>query len=120
LKSAPIAITQVWTQHPHPMLCARRQHRMLAAITNALPRTRSTADDPICGKVWHRHATKRYVQKLDIGPVHKFAMERVRIFGIWARSELGIRHDIRRAFRTGGIQTWGRNRAVKTNWLVNK
>ena len=23
------------------------------------------------------------------------------------------------AFRTGGVQNWGRNRAVKTNWLVN-
>jgi len=100
------------------MLWARRQHRVLAAITNALRRTRSTADDPICGKVWHRRATKRYVQKLDIGRVHKFGLERVRKFGIWARSELGIRHDVRRAFRTGGIRTWGRNRAVKTNRLV--
>jgi len=30
-------------------------------------------------------------------------------------------HDMtcsRRAFRTGGIRTWGRNWAVKTNWLV--
>jgi len=45
-------------------------------------------------------------------------MERVRKFGIWARSELGIGHDVLRAFRTGGIRTWGRNRAVKTNRLV--
>jgi len=35
LKSAPIAITQVWTRHPRPMLCARRKHRILAASTNA-------------------------------------------------------------------------------------
>jgi len=46
-------------------------------------------------------------------------MERVRKFGIWARLELGIGHDVRRAFRTGGIRTWGRNRAVKTNRLVH-
>ena len=45
-------------------------------------------------------------------------MERVRKFEIWARSELGIGHDVRRAFRTGGIRTWGRNRAVKTNRVV--
>ena len=45
-------------------------------------------------------------------------MERVRKFGFWARSELGIGHDVRRAFRTGGIRTWGRNRAVKTNQLI--
>jgi len=45
-------------------------------------------------------------------------MERVRKFGIWACSELGIGHDVWRAFRTGGIRTWGRNRAVKTNRLV--
>jgi len=64
------------------------------------------------GKVWHRHAANRYVQKLDIWRVHKFGMERVRKFGIRARSELGIGHDVRRAFRTGGIRTWGRNRAV--------
>jgi len=25
------------------------------------------------GKVWHRRAAKRYVQKLDIGRVHKFS-----------------------------------------------
>jgi len=31
------------------------------------------------------------------------------------RSELGIGHNVRRAFRTGGIMTWGRNLAVKTN-----
>ena len=36
LKSVPIAITQIWTRLPSPMLCARRQHRVLAAITNAL------------------------------------------------------------------------------------
>jgi len=45
-------------------------------------------------------------------------MERVRKFGIWGRSELGIGHDVRRAFRTGGIRTWERNRAVKTNRVV--
>jgi len=45
-------------------------------------------------------------------------MERVRKFWIWARSELGIGHDVWRAFRTGGIRTWGRNRAAKTNRLV--
>jgi len=45
-------------------------------------------------------------------------MERVREFGIWARSELGIWHGVRRAFRTGDIRTWGRHRAVKTNRLV--
>ena len=93
-------------------------HRVLAAITNTLWCTRSTADDPICGKVWHTCAAKRYVQKLNIGRVHKFGMDRVRKFGIWARSELGIGHDVRRAFRTGGIRTWGCNRAVKTNRLV--
>jgi len=45
-------------------------------------------------------------------------MERVWKFGIWAHSELGIGHDVRRAFQTGGIRTWGHNRAVKTNRLV--
>ena len=45
-------------------------------------------------------------------------MERVRKFGIWARSELGIGHDVRGTFRAGSIWTWGRNRAVKTNQLV--
>ena len=45
-------------------------------------------------------------------------MKRVRKFGIWARSELGIEHDVRRAFRTGSIRTWERNRAVKTNRFV--
>jgi len=70
------------------------------------------------GKVLHRHAANRYVQKLDIGRVHKFGMERFRKFGIWARSELGFGHDVRRAFQTGGIRTWGRNRALKTNRLV--
>jgi len=45
-------------------------------------------------------------------------MERVRTFGIWERPELGIGHDVRRAFRTGGIWTWRGNRAVKTNRLV--
>jgi len=50
-------------------------------------------------------------------------MERVRKFWIWARSELGIGHDVRRhselaAFGSGGIRIWGRNRAVKTNRLV--
>ena len=58
-----IAIMQVWTRLPRPTLCARRQHRVLAAINNAL------------------------------------------------RSKLG-------ALRTGGVRKWGRNRAVKTNWLV--
>jgi len=37
-----------WTQHPHPMLCARRKHRVLAASIDALRRACSTADDPIC------------------------------------------------------------------------
>jgi len=46
-------------------------------------------------------------------------MEHVQKVGIWARSELGIGHDVRRALRTGGIRTWGRNRAVKTNRLVS-
>jgi len=59
-----------------------------------------------------------YIQKFDIGRVHKFGMERVRKFGIWARSELGIGHDVQQAFQTGGVRTWGRNRAVKTNRLV--
>jgi len=45
-------------------------------------------------------------------------MEHVRKFGIWARSELGIGHGVQRAFRTGGIRTWGRNRSVRTNRLV--
>ena len=71
------------------------------------------------GGVWHRCAANRYVQELHTGPVHKFGMERrVRKFGTWARSELGIGHDVRRAFRTWGIRTWRRNRAVKTNRLV--
>ena len=50
-----------------------------AASANALRRARSTSDDPICcwHKVWHRHAANRYVQKLDIGRVHKFGMEHV-------------------------------------------
>jgi len=102
------------------MLCARRkQHRVLAATSNVLRRVRTTADDPISGKVCLRPTAKRYVQKLDIGRVHKFAMERVRKFGIWACLELGIVHDVWRAFRTGGIRTWGRNRAVKTHRLVH-
>jgi len=96
-KSAPIAIAQVWTRHPHPVLCARHKHCVLAATasSNALRRARTTADedDSICSKVWHRRATKRLVHKLDI--VHKFGMERVRKFGIWARSELGIGHNVR-------------------------
>ena len=46
-------------------------------------------------------------------------MKHVRKFGIWARSELGIEHDVWRAFRTGGIRTWGCNWAIKTNRLVN-
>ena len=29
-------------------------------------------------------------------------MERVRKFGIWAHSQLGIGHDVRRAFGPGG------------------
>ena len=70
------------------------------------------------GKVWHKRAAKRYVQKVDNGRVHKFGMERVRKFGIWARSELGIGNYVRRAFRTGDIRTWGRNRVVKTSRLV--
>ena len=45
-------------------------------------------------------------------------MQRVRKFGIWERSKLGIRHDVRREFITGGIWTWGHTRAVKTNRLV--
>jgi len=45
-------------------------------------------------------------------------MESVLKYGIWARSELAIGHDVRWAFRTGGIRTWGCNRAVKTNRLV--
>jgi len=59
------------------------------------------------GKVRHRRAAKRYAQKLDIGRVHKFRMERVRKFGIWARSEVGIGHDVRRAFRTGAFRPGG-------------
>ena len=58
-------------------------------------------------KVRHRHAAKRYVQKLDIGHVHKFGMERIRKFGICARSDLGIGHDVRRAFRTGAFEPGG-------------
>jgi len=122
---------ETWSQGPHshlvwcdhngpdqPMLCARRKHRVLAASTNALRHAHSTADDPIWGKVWHRRAAKRYVQKFDIGRVHKFRMERVRKFEIWAYSELGIGHSVRRAFQNGGIRTWGRDRAIKTNRLV--
>ena len=45
-------------------------------------------------------------------------MEHFRKLGIWARSELGIGHNVRRAFLTGGIRTWGRNRAVKANRFV--
>ena len=48
MKSAPIAISQVWMRHPRPMLCARRKHSVLAASTNILRHARSTADDPIC------------------------------------------------------------------------
>jgi len=40
LKSAPIAITQVWMRHPRPMIRARHKQRVLAASTN-----RSIADD---------------------------------------------------------------------------
>jgi len=69
-------------------------------------------------KVLHRRAANRYIRKLHIGRVHKFGMDRVRKFGIWARSELGIGHDVRRAFRTGGVWNWGHSRAVKTNRLV--
>ena len=39
---------------PRPMLCARRKHHVLR-------HARSTADDPVCGKVWHRRAANRYV-----------------------------------------------------------
>jgi len=55
-----------------------------------------------------------YVRKLDIGRVHKFGMERVRKFGIWARSELGIGHDVSAPIArsevyitTAGIPNWG-------------
>ena len=103
MKCAPIAVTEVWTRHPRPMLCARRKHRVLAASTNVLRRARSTVDDPICsGNVRHRCAADRYVQKRHIGHVQKFGMEHVWKFGIWARSELGIGHDVPRAFRPGG------------------
>jgi len=34
-------------------------------------------------------------------------MEHVRKFGIWARSELAIGHDVRRPFRTGGHSDLG-------------
>ena len=90
----------------------------------AVPSTASSLQAPTrCGRLHCRQcmtwrAAKRYVQKLDIGRVHKFSMERVRKSGISARSEIGNGHDDRRAFRAGGIQTWGRNRAVKTNRLV--
>jgi len=88
-------------------------------VVTPLPSNAMRACTNAAGKVWHTRAAKRYVQKLDIGRVHKFAMEHVRKFGIWARSELGIGHDVRQAFRTGGILTWERNRAVKTNRLVS-
>jgi len=32
--------------------------------------------------------------------------------------KFGNGHNVRRAFRTGGIRTWGHSRAVKTNRLV--
>jgi len=110
LKSAPIAITQVWTRYPHPMLCARRKHRSMPIAQQMTPFA--------AGKVWHWHTAKRYVQKLDIGRVHNFGMERIQKFGIWARLKLRVGHDVRRAFQTGGIRIWGRNPAVKTNRLV--
>ena len=50
MKSAPITITQVWTRHPRPMLCARRQHRVLAAITNALRRTVAQRTTPLAAR----------------------------------------------------------------------
>jgi len=34
-------------------------------------------------------------------------MDRVRKFGIWERSELGIEHDVRRAFRSGAFGPGG-------------
>jgi len=107
----PIAIMQVWTRHPRPMLCARR---WFAASTNALQRARSTADDPIWQGMTYAHCKQVHSKTR-----HKFEVQRVRKFGIWARSELRIGHNVRRAFRTGGIRTWGHNRAVKTNRLVS-
>jgi len=116
LKSAPIAIRQVWTRHP--VQCYAPAGASLQAPTRCDVPVAQRMTAFAAGRVWHRHAAKRYVQKLDIGRVHKFGMECVRKFGICARSKHGIGHDVRRAFRTGGIRTWGRNRAVKTNRLV--
>jgi len=87
LKSAPIAITQVWTWHPV-------QCYVPPASTACLLQRPTRCGVPVAqqttpfaaGKVWHRRTAKRYVQKLDIGHVHKFGMECVRKFGIWARS----------------------------------
>jgi len=56
--------------------------------------------------------TTPFAARYDIGALQR---------GTFKNSTLdvfGIRHDVRRAFRTGGIRTWGRNRAVKTNRLV--
>jgi len=119
-----------------PKLTEERHFEVCPYLCNASPDTTppSTLQAPTrCGMlvaqrttpfaagkvwVWHRHAAKRYVQKLNIGRVHKFGMDRVWTVGIWAWPELGIGHDVRRAFRTGGILTWGCNRAIKINRLV--
>ena len=96
MKSAPIAITQVWTRHPHPLLCTHRKHRVPAASTMCSLQAPTCCCVPVAQRTtpfvarYDRRAAKRYLQKLDIGHVHKFGMERVRKFGIWARSELGI------------------------------
>jgi len=101
------AVMQVWTQNPRPMLCAHSKHRMLAA-SNMLRRACSTADDPIL-------SARYYIGTLQTGTFENSILgvfidsewTTFGKFGIWARSELGIGHDVRRAFRTGGIWTWG-------------
>jgi len=63
---------------------------VLAASTNP-----STADDSICCRQGMTGALQRGVKKLDVGRVHKFRWEHVRKFGICARSELAIGHNVR-------------------------
>ena len=68
------------------MLCARRKNLVLDASTNALRLPVAQRTTPFAaGKVWHRRCANRYLQKLHTGRIHKFWLERVRKFGIWAQ-----------------------------------
>jgi len=106
-----LTITQVWTRQPHPMLCARRKHQRAAACPYHSGRShlRQGMTEARCKGVRTKTTLGVFINSEwssfgNSGPGH------VR------NSELG--HDVRRASRTGGTRTWGRNRAVKTNRLA--